>query len=78
MFTLLYNALKLTDNLPTATTVNKLTQFKDVDGIAVWAKDALTLFVNTGTVVGSNGLLNPNDAATRAVMAQVLYKLLSE
>ena len=78
MFTLLYNALKLTDNLPTATTANKLTQYKDADSIAVWAKDALTLFVNTGTVVGSNGLLNPDDAATRAVMAQVLYKLLSE
>jgi len=46
--------------------------------VAPWAKDAMTLFVKTGIVSGSGGLLSPEDTTTRAEMAQVLYSLLTK
>ncbi|MEL7566332.1 MAG: S-layer homology domain-containing protein [Dehalobacterium sp.] len=77
MFVLLYNALKLTNNLPQGTTENLLTNFSDEDKIASWVKDAISLFVSTGTINGSEGMLNPTDTTKRAEMAQVLYNLLA-
>ncbi|MDF3003329.1 MAG: hypothetical protein K0Q48_3448 [Bacillota bacterium] len=44
--------------------------------IAPWAKDAMTMLVETGIVNGSSGKLSPASTTTRAEMAQVLYKLL--
>ncbi|MEL7563542.1 MAG: S-layer homology domain-containing protein [Dehalobacterium sp.] len=78
MFVLLYNALKLTNNLPQGTTENLLTNFSDQDKIASWAKDAITLFVSTGTINGSEGMLNLTNTTNRAEMAQVLYNLLAD
>lgn len=86
MFTLLYNALKEIGRLPevnsgksgTNNTGKPLSSFSDSDGIASWAKEALTLLTETGTVAGSKGKLSPAGTTTRAEMAQVLYNLLSE
>jgi hypothetical protein len=76
MFTLLYNALKVLNQLPSKAPVKTLADFSDAADIASWAKDAMTLLVETGTVTGSDGKLSPAGATTRAEMAQVLYSLL--
>jgi hypothetical protein len=90
MFTLLYNALKVIGKLPGTHRLavgeagnqpqggsgKKLHDFTDAGQIDSWAKEALTLLVETGTISGSGGKLNPTGTTTRAEMAQVLYNLL--
>jgi hypothetical protein len=76
MFTLLYNALKVIGRLPDRTAGKPLSDFSDTGEIASWAKEAMSLLVETGTVSGSDGKLNPGGTTTRAEMAQVLYNLL--
>lgn len=78
MFTLMYNILEQSNELPTGTTGKTLTSYNDADEIASWAQDAMSLFVGTGTISGSGDRLNPADTTTRAEMAQVLYKLLAK
>jgi hypothetical protein len=78
MFTLLYNALKVIGRLPEGDSGKRLSDFSDTGEIAPWAKDAVKLLVETGTIGGSGGKLLPNDTTTRAQMAQVLYSLLSK
>ncbi|WP_419821446.1 S-layer homology domain-containing protein [Anoxybacterium hadale] len=53
-----------------------LSDFSDAQAIAPWAKDAMTMLVEMGTVTGSGGKLSPASTTTRAEMAQVLYKRL--
>lgn len=76
MFTLTYNALKVMDKLPESTDGKQLSDFSDSNKIAPWAEQAMSLFVRTGTIGGSEGKLLSTGTATRAEMAQVLYKLL--
>ncbi|NLG33480.1 MAG: S-layer homology domain-containing protein, partial [Syntrophomonadaceae bacterium] len=76
MFTLLYNALKAIGQLPKGDSGRTLSSFNDAGEIAPWAKDAIKLMVETGTISGIDGKLNPADTATRAQMAQMLYNLL--
>ena len=78
MFTLLYNALRVIGAPPASTAGRTLTDFSDASAIAPWAKDAMTLLVESGTVSGSGGKLNPTGITTRGEMAQVLYNLLSK
>ncbi len=78
MFTLLYNALTVIGELPEGNAGKKLSDFSDASQIAFWAKNAMTLLVETGTVSGSNGKLAPTDSTTRSEMAQVLYNLLTK
>jgi Listeria/Bacterioides repeat len=78
MFTLLYNTLKVICSLPQGTSGKALSYFSDANEIASWAKDAMTLMVETGTISGSGGKLSPASTTTRAEMAQVLYNLLSK
>ena len=78
MFTLLYNALKVIGQLPEGSSGKTLTDFSDAGDIALWARDAMTLLVETGTVGGSDGKLFPTATTTRAEMAQVLYNLLGK
>lgn len=78
MFTLLYNALKTLDKLPSGASGKTLSDFRDTGSIASWAQDAMTALVKAGTVTGSNGKLNPASTTTRAEMAQVLYNLLGK
>lgn len=78
MFTLLYNALKVIGELPEGNTGKPLSEFSDSEQIASWAKDAMKLMTETGTISGSGGKLSPTSTTTRAEMAQVLYNLLSK
>ena len=75
---MLYNALRVIDRLPQGSSGKTLTNFTDADEISIWAKEAITLLVETGTIVGNNEKLSPGDKATRAEMAQVMYNLLSK
>jgi hypothetical protein len=76
MFTLLYKSLKLIQELPEASGSQKLADFSDVDQVASWAKEGLSHFVQAGAVSGSNNQLYPEQTASRAEMAQLLYNLL--
>lgn len=78
MFTLLYNALKVIGQLPGGNSGKALTDFTDAGQIDSWAKDAMSLLVETGTIVGSARKLNPASMTTRAETAQVLYNLLAK
>ncbi len=78
MFTLLYNALKVIGELPKGTSGKQLSAFSDAGLVAPWARDAMTLFVQTGTISGSGGKLYCESTTTRAEIAQVLYNLLTK
>lgn len=78
MFTLLYKALVVLGELPTAETDNTLSSFKDAGEVAAWATEAVTSLVQAGIISGFDGSLNVSGTTTRAEMAQVLYKLLGK
>ena len=78
MFTLLYNALKVIGQLPEGSSDKTLSDFTDSDAIAPWAREAMKLLVEAGTVGGSDEKLTPQGTTTRAEMAQVLYNLLGK
>ena len=78
MFTLLYNALKVIGKLSSVNTGKLAENFSDASDIAPWAKDAMNLFVGSGTISGGGNKLSPKSITTRAQMAQVLYSLLSK
>ncbi|WMJ78786.1 S-layer homology domain-containing protein [Sedimentibacter sp. MB35-C1] len=78
MVALLYNALKVIDQIPTGNSGRTLSDFADAGQINPWALDAMTLLVNTGTIGGSGGNIYPASTTTRAEMAQVLYNLLGK
>ena len=78
MFTLLYNALSVVEELPQGNSGKVLADFNDAEQIDAWANTAMKLMVETGTVKGSDGELTPLNTTTRAEMAQVLYNLLSK
>jgi hypothetical protein len=78
MFTLLYNALKVMGELPEGNSGNPLSAFSDARRIEPRAKEAMTLFAETGVIDGSGGKLTPADTSTRAQMAQIIYNLLSK
>lgn len=76
MFTLLYNALKVINQLPQGSSAKTLSSFTDAGQINSWAKEAMMLLVETGIVGGYDSKLHPTATTTRAEMAQVLYNLL--
>lgn len=78
MFVLLHNTLKSIGQLPEGNAKKTLSHFGDSDKIASWAKSAMELFVKTGVVSGSEGMLSPTNTSTRADAAQLLYNLLSK
>lgn len=78
MFTMLYKALRVIDRLPRGNSGKALSDFTDAGQIAPWAKEAITLLVETGAIGGSSGKLTPDGVATRAEMAELLYNLLGK
>jgi len=76
MFTLLSSVLKLLGKQPAVKTGASVSDYPDAAQISPWAKEAVTLLVETGMVQGSGGKLNPAGSATRAEMAQLLYNLI--
>jgi hypothetical protein len=77
LFTLTYHVLKSIGELPEGDSGKTLTDFSDSGGIAVWAEEAMTTMLAGGIVEGSGGKLSPAGTTTRAQMAQVIYKLLT-
>jgi hypothetical protein len=75
MFTMLYNALVITGQLPKSSS-KKLSDFPDAGAVALWARKAVEALVGTGLVGGHDGRLFPTDTTTRAEMAQIIYNLL--
>ena len=78
MFTLMYNALKVLNKLPTADNGKTLADFIDSGDVVSWASEGMTALVKSGIISGSGGNLNPTGGSTRAQMAQVLYNLLEK
>ncbi len=78
LFTLLFRVLKDIGKLPQDSSGKTLADFTDAGQIASYATQAMKLFVETGTIAGSNGKLTPTSTTTRAEMAQVLYNLLGK
>lgn len=54
-----------------------MSSFADAAGVADWAREAITVLVETGIVRGDGSRLNPTRTMTRGEMAQLLYNLLS-
>ena len=78
MFTMIYNILLKLNKLSQSNLQQDVTEFGDADEISSWARDAVSMLVKTGVVSGSEGMINPNNNASRAEMAQLLYNLLSK
>lgn len=78
LFTLLYNALKITGKLPKEDAGKHLSDFTDESEVANWAKDAMRILIKNGAIAGSDGMLNPTYLSTRAQMAQILYNSLNK
>ncbi|NCB52117.1 MAG: S-layer homology domain-containing protein [Clostridia bacterium] len=78
MFTMLYNALNVMEELPSADGNSQLSDFEDAGDIADWAGDAMQTLVEGGIVSGSGANLFPTDTASRAQMAQVLLNILTK
>ena len=78
LFTLLYNVLKETGNLPGSDVGKDINSFNDADQVASYAKEAITFLVRTGIVQGYNNELNPRGKAERAEAVQLLYNLMSQ
>ncbi len=76
MFTMLYKALEMVNELPELTDVRNVSEFSDFSSVASYAKVSMEALVEGGFVSGKNNKLDPNGLATRAQMAQILYNLL--
>lgn len=78
LFTLLYRALTVLDELPESQTgTAALSDFTDASTISGYAKDAIAHLVEAEVLAGANGKLLPHETTSRAQAAQVLYNLLS-
>ncbi len=78
MFAMLYNALKVLDEVPAAVNTTELSSFTDAAHTADWAKEAMSALVKAGIVGGYNNSLHPTAATTRGEIAQVLYNLMTK
>lgn len=78
LYTLLYNSLKAIGKLPEGDSGKNTGAFSDKEDIASWAEAAVSLFVKAGIIETGEGRLSPKDAATRAEMAQIMYRMLSK
>lgn len=75
-FTLLYNALKIINRLPKGKSGKTLADFSDADKISPWAREAMMLLTETGTIKGSGGKLSPRDPITKAEWGTCLHNCL--
>ncbi len=78
MFVMLHRTLVAIDRVPPEKAVNGLSSFEDAATFAPWAQEAADSLVRAGIIQGAAGRLNPMEIATRARMAQVLFRLLSD
>ncbi len=78
MFTLLYRALDVMNEIPSAEKDGSLDAFSDSDSVAGYAKSAAETLVSAGVISGSGGKLDPTGLSTRAQMAQILQNLMTK
>jgi hypothetical protein len=78
MFVMLHRTLVAVNRVPPEKAVNGLSSFEDAATFAPWAQDAAQSLVRAGIIQGAAGRLNPMEIATRARMAQVLFRLFSD
>lgn len=84
MFTMLYNILKVTKQIPEKELSDakakrkSLTAFLDEKQIASWARKATAFLVEQGIVNGKAGNLMPKKYCTRADIAQVIYNTMTK
>lgn len=76
LLVLLHQALEALDKLPEAATQAVLANYTDSAQIADHAREAFEIFVGSGVIAGYNAELNPQQWATRAEAAQILFNLL--
>ena len=50
-----------------------LTGYRDQASVSDWAADAMAWAVENGVYTGEGGVLHPQDKASRALVAQMLY-----
>ena len=73
MAAMISRALKLTKTTEADDSV--LNTFTDADAIPASLKSDISVAVNEGLIIGSNGKFNPNGSATRAEAAVVIYRV---
>ena len=79
MCTLLNRALVVVEGTTASTPKNNvLSVFSDKDNISAYAAESMEILVKQGVLTGNAGKIEPKGKTTRAQMAQVLYRLLSE
>jgi hypothetical protein len=77
MATMIARALKLTGGLQDPADIDQiLSAFNDSGSIHPTLREGVALAANEGIVVGFNGKFRPNDNATRAEAAVMIYRLL--
>ena len=74
MAAMISRALKLTKTTE-ASDDSVLNTFTDADAIPASLKSDISVAVNEGLIIGSNGKFNPNGSATRAEAAVVIYRV---
>jgi len=75
---LLYNILKAIDEIPGASEGGKeLSGFSDAALVSAWSLGAIEALLGSGMVDGSDGKLNPKDLTNRAMMAQMIFNLIT-
>jgi len=78
MYTLLYKTLKAMDKLQEVKSEKAPASYVNSDKAAEWAKEALSYFAGIGAISGDGLSLNPAETASRAEMAEILYRLLNK
>lgn len=74
MATMIARALKVKYNLKGAADPDAALRFSDADRIPAALKDGVAFAAENGLILGYQGKFNPNDNATRAEAAVVLYR----
>lgn len=76
MCTMLYKALAVLNDLPSGNKVVNANDYQDLGSVSSYAKDSVKAFVELGYLSGSGKNIHPKETATRAELAQILFKLL--
>ncbi|MFI3175476.1 MAG: S-layer homology domain-containing protein, partial [Bacillota bacterium] len=61
----------------TGATSGQIDSFGDSDNVSDWAVDAMNWAVAEGIIAGNNGNLNPKASATRAEVAAIMMRFIS-
>ncbi len=75
MIVMTEKAMRMTDKTLEIGHSENLSQFKDANGIADYAKNSMAVFVDNQLVTGNNGLIMPKGVTTRAQAAVILYRI---